>query len=81
MKLTVIPADKSVYLDGKFQKELEWKGTPKNVHALQWNNVKGWIEYISDDDGNKLPNELITELPKWALNAVTAWEAAEAAEE
>lgn len=69
MKLTVIPSDNSVYVDGKFQKDLNWKGTPSGVHALQWNNDSGWIEY---SDGRS--NQQITNLPKWALNAAKSWE-------
>jgi hypothetical protein len=80
MKLSIIPSDNAVYIDGKFNQDLTWEDTPENVHALQWNNDKGWIEFVSDEDGNKPANEIITELPQWALNAITEWEAAEAAE-
>jgi hypothetical protein len=45
---------------------------PENVHALQWFDVTGWIEY---KDG--APNEDITELPAWATTCVQEWEAAD----
>lgn len=68
MRLTIIPSDKTVYVDGVPYSPLEWEGTPADVHALQWHDVAGHIELI----GN-LPNVDITELPTWATNAYNAW--------
>lgn len=68
MKLTIIPSDGAVYENGVSYLNLVWDGTPLNVHALQWEDVAGWIEF---NDGS--PNEDITELPAWALNAEAAW--------
>jgi hypothetical protein len=73
MKLTIIPSDNAVYKNLKFNKDLLWDGTPENVHALQWENDLGWIEY-----SNEFLNETITQLPDWALNALAAWEMKEA---
>ena len=70
MKLTIIPSDGAVYEDGTSYLGLVWEGTPVNVHALQWQDVAGWIEYVDQ------PNEDITVLPEWADNAMTAWTAA-----
>ena len=67
MKLTIIPSDGAVYEDGLAYSNLVWEGTPPNVHALQWQDVAGWIEYIDQ------PNENITVLPEWADNAMAAW--------
>ena len=67
MKLTIIPSDGAVYEDGISYLNLVWEGTPANVHALQWQDVAGWIEYVDQ------PNEDITELPEWADNAMAAW--------
>jgi hypothetical protein len=68
MKLTIIPLDGAVYEDNVCYLNLVWAGTPANVHALQWQDVAGWIEYT---DGQ--PNEDITVLPTWADNAMAAW--------
>lgn len=68
MKLTIIPEDNSVYIDGVCINSLTWTDTPDNVHALQWNNDIGWIEF---NDGNK--NQIITDIPIWAQNAIDAW--------
>lgn len=71
MRLTIIPIDKAVYVDGDCLMPLDWQGTPDNVHALQWNNDSGWVEYRDD-----IPNETISVLPDWANNAYAAWVAA-----
>lgn len=70
MKLTIIPSDGAVYENGVCYSDLIWAGTPSNVHALQWetNTDTGWIEF---NDGS--PNEPITGLPEWAVNAEAAW--------
>ena len=69
MKLTIIPSDGAVYEDGLCYSNLLWAGTPIDVHALQWQDVEGWIEYID----SITPNETITVLPEWADNAMAAW--------
>ena len=71
MRLTIIVEDGAVYKDSISSLELVWDGTPFDVHALQWQDVAGWIEYIGDK-----PNENITELPQWAYNALDAWQIA-----
>ena len=68
MKLTIIPSDGAVYENGLCYSGLTWNGTPMDVHALQWQDVEGWLEF---NDGS--PNQTITELPQWANNAMDAW--------
>jgi hypothetical protein len=68
MKLTIIPSDGAVYENDVCYSNLTWQGTPLNVHALQWLDVAGWIEF---NDGTQ--NEDITVLPQWANNAMDAW--------
>ena len=69
MKLTIIPIDGAVYEDGLCYLHLVWEGTPADVHALQWQDIEGWIEY----NDVTIPNENITVLPQWADNAMAAW--------
>jgi len=68
MNLTIIPHDGTVCENGTCYMNLSWVGTPVDVHALQWQDVAGWIEY---NDGK--PNEDITTLPAWVANAEAAW--------
>lgn len=67
MKLSIIPSDGAVYEDELCYSGLTWEGTPLNVHALQWQDIAGWIEYIDQ------PNEDIASIPEWADNAMAAW--------
>lgn len=78
MRLTIIPSDGFVSVDGdqKFQLlDLSGCGIPAGVHALQWYDTRGWIEFSDDDDPftPKPPNEDITELPTWATACVQVW--------
>ncbi len=70
MKLTIIPADGSVGENGVFYLELNLSSCsiPADVHALQWQDTAGWIEY-----NTPIPNEPITELPAWANCCMTKW--------
>lgn len=83
MNLTIIPIDGTVYVEGISWSSLDLStcGIPSNVHALQWKNTKGWIEYIDNDDGTKPANEQITELPNWAILCKDKWDEAKAAQE
>lgn len=71
MRLTIIPADKAVYIDNVVYSPLLMESVPLNVHALQWFDVNGWIEF---NDGSA--NEEITILPEWATTCIQEWEVA-----
>lgn len=82
MRLTIIPVDGFVNVDGdpKVQPlDLSGCGIPADVHALQWYENRGWIEFRDDDDPftPKPANQEITELPQWANACVAvhaSWE-------
>jgi hypothetical protein len=76
MKLTIIPIDGAVYKDGFSYSGLDLSSVPNDVHALQWDEVAGWIEFK-----DPVPNEEITSLPAWANACLAKWEEARAAEE
>jgi hypothetical protein len=73
MKLTIIPEDKTVYVDNFAIHNIDLSFVPSNVHALQWKNDLGWIEFVENDDFTKPQNEIINELPAWANGAYNAW--------
>jgi len=77
MKLTIIKNDGAVYKDGKSYADLSLPTIPSDIHALQWNNDKGHVEFVD----NVKANEAITELPSWAADALTAWQTAYDAEQ
>ena len=71
MKLTIIPVDGTVNEDGKAYIGLDLSSCniPADVHALQWQDTAGWIEYNSP----LVENQPITELPAWANCCMTKW--------
>ena len=78
MKLTIIPVDSAVYKDGYCYSGLDLSSVPANVHALQWYETKGEIEFSGIP---KPQNETITELPNWANTCLTKWDEAKATKE
>ena len=83
MKLVIIPIDGAVYVDDYSYSRIDLTlcNIPANVHALQWNGVKGWIEFTEDENFNKPDNQIITELPSWANQAKIKWDEAKRNEE
>jgi glycogen debranching enzyme len=77
MKLTIIKNDGAVYKDSVPYADLSLPTIPSDVHALQWNDSVGHIEFVD----NVKPNEEITALPSWANDALTAWQTAYDAEQ
>jgi hypothetical protein len=59
MRLTIIPSDKYIAVDDnrllQIQQDLSW--IPYNIHAVQWYDTWGEVEYIDET-----PNEKIEEL-------------------
>lgn len=79
MRLTIIPSDSFVSVDADGSHgplDLSTCGIPADVHALQWYDTRGWIEFRDDEDPftPKAPNEDITALPTWAESCVVVWQ-------
>jgi hypothetical protein len=77
MKLTIIPSDSCVYVNNHSYSELDISFCPSDVHALQWNETFGWVEFKKLNDGTTPKNQEINQLPEWANLCVTAWESAD----
>lgn len=77
MRLTIVPEDFAVYVDGVFKGNLDFSqcDIPSNVHALQWFGDKGWIEFKEESDPflPKPQNEVIDVLPAWAVKCHQQW--------
>jgi len=71
MKLTILPTTGTVNKDGTAYIGLDLTSCniSEDVHALQWQDVAGWIEYNSP----LVENQPITELPAWANCCVAKW--------
>lgn len=74
MRITIIPEDGTVYENDVSYNGLDLSSAniPVDVHALQWRDVAGWIEFK-----DARPNQEITELPSWVSPCLTAWEQAD----
>ena len=59
MRITIIPSDKTIGIDGDFllsiQQDMSW--VPENIHAVQWYDTWGEVEYTDDS-----PNERIEDI-------------------
>lgn len=80
MRLTIIPSDNFVAVDNDTSHaplDLSSCGIPADIHALQWYDTRGWVEFSDDDDPftPKPPNQDITSLPAWATACVDVWSA------
>lgn len=73
MKVTIIPADGVVTIDGRSIDGLDLKQF-SNVHAVVWNGTRGEVQVL-DKDGRISANVAITSLDAYAP-AIAAWEAA-----
>ena len=79
MRLTIIPIDGTVYVDGVSYSNLDLSFVPADVHALQWYDTYGELEFkrsFMDGQINHPANQVITDLPDWANTAKTVWDTA-----
>ena len=82
MRLTIIPEDGAVYKDNYSYSGLDLYFVPEDVHALQWYDTYGEVEFKRQFIGGQMvhpQNQIITELPSWANQAITKWDEADAA--
>lgn len=78
MRLTIIPHDSYISINGDNSRrplDLSTCNIPEDIHALQWFETKGWIEFDDPIDpfSSKKPNELIDALPAWTESCITIW--------
>jgi hypothetical protein len=72
--MTIIPADGIVIIDGEMRGPLALD-LPSNIHAVQWMENRGEIEFVSDENGMRPPNEVFTDIERFrsAIDAWSAW--------
>lgn len=75
-KISIISEDKILAQDGVGYVLPDFSQVPTNIHALQWDETKGEIEFYLDENDLKLPNEKITEIPLWVNALILQWEVA-----
>lgn len=77
MRLTIIPSDALVSVDNYFFTDLDLSSCniPSNIHALQWYEVEGELEFVDNPDRSKPQNQLVSEIPTWGSECVAVWRA------
>lgn len=73
MRVIIIPADKTVIVDGEVRAPLEFAMDPA-IHAVQWYDDYGEVEFVTGADRIKPPNQFITDLAPYQ-NVLDAWAA------
>lgn len=83
MRLTIVPIDNNVGIDEQFFTDLDLSNCaiPNNIHALQWYDTEGEVEFINNLDRTKPLNEIINTLPIWANACITVWNMAKEKQE
>lgn len=74
MRVTIIPEDGFVSVDGEGYSDLDLSFMAPDVHAVQWYDTEGEVEY-QDARGRATHNEEITDLTLYQP-ALDAWQAA-----
>ena len=80
MRLTIIPVDGYVNVDGKGFGGLDLSFMDASVHAVQWYETHGEVEVKDPTTGRMVANEVITSIDAFQP-ALDAWQAAKTAEE
>lgn len=80
MRVTIIPIDGAVSVDGKGFGGLDLSFMDASVHAVQWYETHGEIEVKDPITGRMVANEVITSIDAFQP-AIDVWEAAKIAEE
>lgn len=82
MRLTIIPIDGNVSVDNQVFVNLDLSSCniPNDIHAFQWYETEGELEFIDNPDRTKPMNQIITVLPNWANACVDLWNQAKAEE-
>ena len=80
MRVTIIPIDGSVSVDGKGFGGLDLSFMDASVHAVQWYETHGEIERKDPITGRMVANEVITSIDAFQP-AIDVWQAAKTAAE
>ncbi len=66
MRVTIVPSDNLVAVDGVAICDLDLSAIPADVHAVQWYGTRGSVEFLSEDGLRIERNEEITNLDAYA---------------
>lgn len=75
-KVTIIVNDSFVSIDGIGYHQVDLSSIPDGIHAVQWADGQGWIEFCEDADGKRPNNQDITSLENFN-EVLSNWEVLE----
>jgi hypothetical protein len=64
MKITIVPEDRTVVVNGIAADEIDMSGVDEHIHAIQWREDKGEIEW-KESSPHGLHNETIFSLERF----------------
>lgn len=73
-KVTIVRDDQTVQVEG-VSYAVDLADLPNYIHAVQWDGVKGEIEFAADADNRRLPNMRISDFGPFQ-HFVMRWEQA-----
>jgi hypothetical protein len=80
MRLTIVPVDGAVTIDGVGFGGLDLSFMASSVHAVQWYETHGEVEVKDPITGRMVANEVITSIDAFQP-AIDLWQATKTAEE
>lgn len=75
MRLTIIPKDGTVIIDGEPYTNLDLSFIDSSVHAVQWYETQGEVELKDPATGSMTGHRTITDITEYQT-AITLWETA-----
>jgi hypothetical protein len=72
MRLTIVPVDGAVTLDGIGYSRLDLSFMDSTIHAVQWYETHGEIEYKDPITGRIVENRAITDISEFTA-AIDLW--------
>jgi len=72
MKITVIPTNGSISIDGEVHHKIDLSSLDPTIHAIQWYDTEGEVE-IKDARGRIVENRKITSFDEFAF-VIPLWE-------
>jgi hypothetical protein len=74
MKLTIVRSDGLVIKNGKAYGDLDMSSIDPSIHAVQWDDASGQIEFVVGSDGIKPVNKPITSIDEFQA-VIDEWDA------
>ena len=61
-RIIIVPVDTFCMVDSMGFRGVDMSSVDPSVHAVQWFDTMGWIEFLPDETGNKPENQMIADI-------------------